>query len=76
MCGVGNVARMAEIRNAFRVLMRKVEGKNYLQHLVENWRIILKWILNIISGLGKLAGCCVCGNEHLRFIVFGYMISN
>jgi hypothetical protein len=48
VCGAGNVERMTEIGNACTVLMRRVEGKNYLQYLVENERIILKWILNII----------------------------
>jgi hypothetical protein len=40
-----NVVRMREKRNAYRILVRKPEGKNHLEDQdVDGW-IILKWIL-------------------------------
>jgi hypothetical protein len=34
MRGVGHVARMERMRNAYNILVGKPEGKNYLEHLV------------------------------------------
>jgi hypothetical protein len=43
---VGNIARMGETRNAYNILVGKSEGKNHLENLGVDGRIILKWILN------------------------------
>jgi hypothetical protein len=40
----GNVARMGERRDVYKVLVGKPEGKNHLEHLGVDGRIILKWI--------------------------------
>jgi hypothetical protein len=74
------MACIGEKRNACRVLKRKGEVKKYLQHLGVNGKIILKLILIMIGGFvldslsegcGKLACCCVCGNEHSRLMMIG-----
>jgi hypothetical protein len=41
----GNIACMGEKRNAYRVLVRKTEGKKPLGRLDVGGRIILIWIL-------------------------------
>jgi hypothetical protein len=40
----GHVARMAERRSAYRVLVAKPEGRNHLEDPGVDGRIILKWI--------------------------------
>ena len=42
---VGHVTRMGERRGAHRVLVGKSEGKNRLEDLGVDGKIILKWIL-------------------------------
>jgi uncharacterized protein (UPF0128 family) len=41
----GHVARMEEKRNAYRVMVWKLEGSNNLENLSVDGRIILKLIL-------------------------------
>jgi len=40
-----HVARMGKTRNVYKVLVRKLTGRDYLRHLSVDGRIILKWIL-------------------------------
>jgi superfamily I DNA and/or RNA helicase len=40
----GHVALMGEKRGAYRVLVEKTEGKNHLEELGINGRIIFRWI--------------------------------
>jgi hypothetical protein len=42
---VGDVARIGEKRNAYRILLGKPEGKRPLGKPRRRWRTILKWIL-------------------------------
>ena len=39
----GHIARMWEMRGAYRVLVRKPEGKDHLEETDLNGRIILSW---------------------------------
>jgi hypothetical protein len=41
----GHVARMRDIKNPYRILVGKPEGKNHLQDLGVDGKMILKWIL-------------------------------
>ena len=41
---MGHVAIMAEKRGAYRVWVGKTEGKNHLEDLGINGRIIFRWI--------------------------------
>ena len=41
----GHVAHMGEGRGVYRVLVGKPEGKRHLEHLGEDARIMLRWIL-------------------------------
>jgi hypothetical protein len=36
---------MGEIKNAYKIFVRKLEGKNYSEGLGIDGRIILEWIL-------------------------------
>jgi hypothetical protein len=45
MRGVGHVALVGAMRNAFRIFVRKPEGNSHLKVLGVDWRIILKCIL-------------------------------
>jgi hypothetical protein len=38
----GHVARMGEMRNAFKILVGKPEGKNHLEDLGVDGRIVLR----------------------------------
>jgi hypothetical protein len=42
---VGHVAHRGEMRNAYRISVRKPEGKGPLEHLGVDGKIILEWIL-------------------------------
>lgn len=42
---MGHVTRMGMKRNAYRIFVGESEGKNHLQELNRDGRIILKWIL-------------------------------
>jgi hypothetical protein len=41
----GHIAFMGEIKNPYRILVRKPEGRNYLEDLGIDERIILKMVL-------------------------------
>jgi hypothetical protein len=41
----GHAASMGEMRNAYRILVRKPEGKNHSEDLGTDGKIILEWIL-------------------------------
>jgi len=41
----GHVACMGEIRNAYKIVVGKYEGKNYSEDLGVDGRITLEWIL-------------------------------
>jgi hypothetical protein len=47
---VGHVVRMGEIRNAYRLFGTKSEGKNQVEELYVDGRIILDWILEKYGG--------------------------
>lgn len=49
---MGHVARMAENRNAYMILVEKPEGDSPLRRPRRRWGIILQWILNTIEGRG------------------------
>jgi hypothetical protein len=51
MIWAGHVARMGEKRNAYRILMRKPEGKRPLG------RPRCRWLDNIKTDLGKMGWC-------------------
>jgi hypothetical protein len=38
---------MGEVRNAYKILVGKFEGKKHLEDVNVNGRIILKWNLNL-----------------------------
>jgi hypothetical protein len=66
---------VGEIRNAYKIMVEKPEGKTTLGKLTCRWRIILKWILKIgcesvywISGQGPVAGSCKHDNDSLGSI--------
>jgi len=49
------VARVGDRRSAYRVLVRKSEGKSYLKDVGIDGRILLKWVLtnwNCKAGTG------------------------
>jgi hypothetical protein len=48
---VGHVARMGEKRNAYKLLVRKPEGKRPLGRPKHRWWIILGWILERWDGV-------------------------
>jgi hypothetical protein len=50
-----HVVRMGEIRDAYRVLVGKPEGRNHLEDPGLHGRIILKWILENWDGGHGLA---------------------
>jgi hypothetical protein len=78
---VGHVARMGQTRVAYRVLMRKPEGRKHLEDPGVDWRMILKWIFkkwDVGHGVdpygsekGQKAGTCKYGNEPSRSIKCG-----
>jgi hypothetical protein len=41
-----HVARIGEMRNAFKILVDNLKGRDHLEDLAVDGRIILKWILN------------------------------
>jgi hypothetical protein len=43
---------MAEMRNAYKILARKPEGKTSLGMPRHRWWIILEWILNRVGSCG------------------------
>ena len=67
------MARMGDRRGVYRVLVGNLEGKNHLEDLDADGRIILRWIFRMWdgghgldlsgSGQGHVAGPCDCGNE-------------
>jgi hypothetical protein len=42
---LGHVARMGEMRNVYKILVGKTEGKEHLEDLRVDGRIILDWVL-------------------------------
>jgi hypothetical protein len=74
---------MEERRGAYRALVGKPEGRNHLEDPGIDGTIILKRIFERLggrvgheldlsgSGLGQLAGSCVCGDEPLGSIKCG-----
>jgi hypothetical protein len=38
------LAHVEEIRNAYRILVGKLEGKRLLGRLKRRWKIVLEWI--------------------------------
>jgi hypothetical protein len=42
---VGHVTCIGDMKNTYKFLVGKPEGKNHLESLGVNGRIILKWIL-------------------------------
>jgi hypothetical protein len=44
---------------AYKVFVGKLEGKNHLELLGADGRIILKWILKKAFGMGHVWGWCV-----------------
>jgi hypothetical protein len=45
MIRAGHVARMGEMRNAYKILIGKPEGKNHSEELGVDGKIILEWFL-------------------------------
>jgi hypothetical protein len=75
----GHVARMRQMRNAYKTLVGKPEGK---RQLVDE-RIVLEWILGKQSGkmvdrmhLVQVAGSCEHGTETLVSIKGGNFLPN
>jgi hypothetical protein len=56
------------MRNKFRILVEKLDGKRQLGVLLVNGRIILKWS---VRKYGPVAGSCENDNECLIFIILG-----
>jgi hypothetical protein len=46
----GHVARIGDIRYAYKLLVGKPEGKKHLRDLGVDGRIIRSWILNMVRG--------------------------
>jgi hypothetical protein len=46
----GNVACMGETRNAYKILFKNLKGRDHLEDLGVDRRVILKWILRKESG--------------------------
>ena len=77
------MARMADRRVAYRVLMGRPEGNNS-QNLDVDGRITLKWTFKKWDGeawtavlwlrIGTVAGACECGNEPSSSIKFGQFL--
>jgi hypothetical protein len=68
----GNVVRI-EVRNAYRILVGKPEGRRPLVRCMHTWRIILQRILvkvwtRIISGKELVAGFSEYGNKPSGYI--------
>jgi hypothetical protein len=42
---MNTVENMAEIKNAYRILVGNPKGRDHLEGLGAEWRIILKWVL-------------------------------
>jgi hypothetical protein len=58
MCWAGHVARMGERKGVYRVFVREAEGKNYLEYIGVDGRIILKGILkkSVVRAWNRLVG--------------------
>jgi hypothetical protein len=75
---------MGERRGAYRVLVGKPEGKNHLEDLSVEGRMIVKWVFKKWAGVNGLdspwsgqeqvAGSCECGTEPVGSIKFGKFI--
>jgi hypothetical protein len=52
---VGHVVHMGEMRNAYKILVGKPDGRDHSEDLGIGGRIIIKWILEK-SGLGVWIG--------------------
>jgi hypothetical protein len=46
----GNVARMGEMKNAYKILIRKSEGRDHAEDLGVVGRLIFDWISGIEGG--------------------------
>ena len=69
------MARMKEMRDAYRVLGRKPEGKNHMEDPGIDGRIILKSLFEKYVGrtwtFESLSSCCESGSEPSRAIKCG-----
>lgn len=59
---VGHVTHLKGIRNACRILVKKLKLKDVLRDLILEGRLILKWILRMVwTGFVWLRMCSVGG---------------
>ena len=80
----GNVTCTGDRRGAYRVFFGRSEGKNHLEDLNVDGRIILKYTFKKWEGgmdwiglsvYGEVAGCCESGNERLGSIKYAEFLA-